>query len=179
MLLHDAFNDFSRAGRARAGTRSRAIVAAAWFAIALPFAQGCVDARTSDGGGATGELVLPLRQSGDHGELFHLASATFEVMASDGEVTSVDGDSGQDVLTLQLPPGSTDAPVIVRPTAVAGLRSSVVASAGRRRAIPAARSPIARHRGAAAPAGGRIRWQWRPRECAAATRPAGWPYELG
>ena len=86
------------------------ILAAPCLAIVAALAPGCF-AKAAPGGddatedGPTGELVMPLLQSGAHGELFHLGNAIFDVTAADGTQSTVDGSGNQDSVTLTLPPG--------------------------------------------------------------------------
>lgn len=82
-------------------------IAAAVLAVALPLAQGCA---TDPGGdtpqGPIGELVLALTQPGPHGELYHLANATFEIdRIDDGTTTFVDGGGFDAQATVSLPAG--------------------------------------------------------------------------
>ena len=111
MLLNDTDLQISSARRVPAATRTpMSVVATALLAIAAPVALGCAAAHAPDGDDVsddapTGELVMPLLQPGDHGELFHLANAIFDVIAVDGSLTTVDGSGNQSAVMLPLAPG--------------------------------------------------------------------------
>jgi hypothetical protein len=84
------------------------IAAAALLAIAAPFVQGCAT-DSPRGGAPTGEVVLSLVQSGPHGEIYHLAHATFDILHSDDGVTTTVSDSGLgNQISVTLPPGIVD-----------------------------------------------------------------------
>jgi hypothetical protein len=106
MILNDALTQISPAGRLRAASRAPiSLVAAALLAMAAPLAQGCATAQAPDADDATGQLVMPLLQPGDHGELFHLANAIFDITDVNGSLTTVDGSGNQNAVILPVPPG--------------------------------------------------------------------------
>ncbi|HEX3477309.1 MAG TPA: hypothetical protein VHT91_19940 [Kofleriaceae bacterium] len=94
----------------RATRALRSWIAAAVVAAALPLAQGCAtDHATAPPEGPTGELVIALTQPGPHGEIYHLANATFEIVhTDDGVTTFVDGSGFDGPATVSLPPGIVD-----------------------------------------------------------------------
>src|SRR4051812_12756584 len=85
----------------RPATLPRAMLAAALMMA------GCV----ANGGGdrddtaGTGQLTIPLVQPGSHGELYHLAGATFDVTPPHAATFAVDGSGTQTEIDLSLPPG--------------------------------------------------------------------------
>lgn len=89
--------------RAQAAARiPMSILAAALLAVSAPLAAGCA---TNAEEPATGQLVLPLVQSGPHGELFRLSHATFDIFGNDGSFQSVDGGTAQNAVAVSLAPG--------------------------------------------------------------------------
>jgi hypothetical protein len=103
-LNESSFRTEQSARHARAtitARASRSSIAAAVLAISMTLATGCA---TDAGSPETGQLVLPLTQLGSHGELYHLANATFDITGASG-LTTVDGGGNQSQVTATLPPG--------------------------------------------------------------------------
>jgi hypothetical protein len=90
--------------RARTGTATRMALSIAALLAAMPLAQGCATDRTL-GEDNTGELVMQLVQPGPHGELFHLASATFDIVDATGHTTTVTDSGFGAQVRVTLPPG--------------------------------------------------------------------------
>ena len=89
--------------RTRAAARiPMSIFTAALLAVSAPLAAGCA---TNAEEPVTGQLVLPLVQSGPHGELFRLSHATFDIFGNDGSFQSVDGGTAQNAVAVSLAPG--------------------------------------------------------------------------
>jgi hypothetical protein len=84
-------------------TRARLAIVAAAALAAAPL-TGC--ATEPAGAHDTGELAMQLTQPGPHGEIYHLASATFDVLHLESNVTTTvaGGDSSPQVTVVQ-PPG--------------------------------------------------------------------------
>jgi hypothetical protein len=75
-------------------------------ALATPLAGGCVTGSAPEQDPSTGQLVMPLIQSGSHGELYHLANATFDIAgATNGFATTVEGGGSDFEIDLEVPPG--------------------------------------------------------------------------
>jgi hypothetical protein len=76
-------------------------------AALLGAAPGCATANDPAAPGPeTGDLVLSLTQPGPHGEVFHLASATFDILhIESGVTTTIDGSGDSGELDVVLPPG--------------------------------------------------------------------------
>lgn len=80
------------------------MMAAAMFAAAAALAAGCVADPGDDG--PTGQIALSLVQPGPHGEIYHLANATFDIFhVDDGAVITVDGSTSDPQFTVSVPPG--------------------------------------------------------------------------
>ena len=78
-------------------------VAAAALAAA-PFASGCATGAAPEP--ETGDLIVSLTQPGPHGEIYHLANATFDIVSIDnGATTTVDGSSFDAQLNVSVAPG--------------------------------------------------------------------------
>jgi hypothetical protein len=82
----------------------RAMVVAALLVAPL---VGCVTSGGDDGDdtAGTGQLTIPLVQPGSHGELYHLANATFDVTPPHAATFTIDGTGAQSEIDLSLPPG--------------------------------------------------------------------------
>lgn len=95
--------------RARTHTARLAPSIAAMLALAAPFVSGCATDDPSESDPATGDLVMSLVQPGPHGEVYHLANATFDLFhLADGTTTTVDGSGTGTQVTVSLPPGLVD-----------------------------------------------------------------------
>jgi hypothetical protein len=85
----------------------RTLSIAALLTTAVPLAQGC--ATDPQDGAGTGQVLLSLTQPGPHGEIYHLANATFDfVHLDDGSGISVDGSGTDAQLIVSLAPGVVD-----------------------------------------------------------------------
>src|SRR6185295_17809123 len=77
---------------------------AASAVAAAPFASGC--AAAGENAPETGDLIVSLTQPGPHGEIYHLANATFDIVSIDnGATTTVDGSGFDAQLNVSLAPG--------------------------------------------------------------------------
>jgi hypothetical protein len=76
------------------------------MALAAPLAAGCTTEPAAEQDPSTGQIVMPLIQSGSHGELYHLANATFDVTGTtNGVVRTVEGSGSDSEIDLEVPPG--------------------------------------------------------------------------
>lgn len=67
------------------------------------FATGCATAQDAP---ETGDLIVSLTQPGPHGEIYHLANATFDIVSIDnGATTTVDGSGFDAQLNVSVAPG--------------------------------------------------------------------------
>ncbi|HET7502374.1 MAG TPA: hypothetical protein VFK02_15250 [Kofleriaceae bacterium] len=82
-------------------------IPSAIFAAALVAMAGLAGCATgTDDDTEQGQIVVPLLQPGPHGELFHLANATFDIVGnSNGVVTTLDAGGFESAATVELPPG--------------------------------------------------------------------------
>jgi len=82
---------------------SLSFVAAAALAAA-PLSSGCATGAAP--APETGDLIVSLTQPGPHGEIYHLANATFDIVSIDnGATTTVDGSSFDAQLNVSVAPG--------------------------------------------------------------------------
>ena len=79
-------------------------IAAISLAASLPLAGGCVSPDSASPAPATSLLELPLTQTGSHGELFRLTSATFDISGGGGFFQTVTSGTESSIL-LAVPPG--------------------------------------------------------------------------
>lgn len=77
------------------------IFIAAVLLAGAPLAGGCVASEP-----LTGQLELPLVQPGPHGEIYHLANATFDIAGGSGFAQTVTG-GDETSIVLSVPPGPT------------------------------------------------------------------------
>jgi hypothetical protein len=78
---------------------------ASLFAVAA-FVSACATATDPASDGPTGQIALQLVQPGPHGEIYHLANATFDIVhVDDGSLTTVDGSTTDPGFTVSLAPG--------------------------------------------------------------------------
>ncbi|HEU4728537.1 MAG TPA: hypothetical protein VFT22_11620 [Kofleriaceae bacterium] len=81
-------------------------IPSAIFAAVLVAMAGLAGCATDADDPSAGQVVIPLLQPGPHGELFHLANATFDIVGnSNGVTTTVDGSGVDSSVTVELPPG--------------------------------------------------------------------------
>ena len=82
------------------------LVAVALLAFAAPLAAGCATDPQDGQDGATGQLVLPLIQSGPDGALYRLNNALFDITSTTTHLTTtVDGSGGITEVAVPLAPG--------------------------------------------------------------------------
>ena len=83
----------------------RSILAAAALAVTLPLATSCVAPAAMEQP-ATAQVVIPLVQSGSHGELYHLGNATFDVLGTtSGFTATIDASGLEREVSIAVPPG--------------------------------------------------------------------------
>jgi len=87
---------------------SRSVVSlltASLFAVAA-LVSACATATDPASEGPTGQIALQLVQPGPHGEIYHLANATFDIVhIDDGSAMTVDGSTTDPGFTVSVAPG--------------------------------------------------------------------------